>query len=370
VPDRAPFVTPRDVVVETTTLGDDPGVAPVTLRAHDEDFRVDEVASFSPSGSGEHLFLRVEKSGHSTMDLVAALSRAYGISTRDIGFAGRKDARGVTSQWLSAPRRAIDDDGARLKEHGRYVVLEAAPHQKKLHLGVLAGNRFTLTLRTVDDDSASAPPLDAERVLGRARHIAASGFANFFGAQRFGQDLSTLDEADRFLTRAFVPRSRKDLFLVSAAQAAFFNVWLRERVQDNLLFDAVHGDVLGLFGRGSTFVCEDPLVDGPRVRALEVDPRGPLFGAEMRPASHEAMTRESRSLRGRGIDPEVFKSHPAFRTGDRRPAIATAKDLEGSGDARSVRLSFVLAKGAYATVFLREVFGRALHDAAFPSSES
>jgi tRNA pseudouridine13 synthase len=360
----APFSLPRDVVPVGVTLGDEPTTGAVRLRDLEHDFRVDEIGLFEPAGSGEHLFLLVEKTGHSTTDLVETLARTYGIRSNDIGFAGRKDARGVTSQWISAPRKKIDDDGKRLEEAGRYVVKQARPHTKKLHLGVLAGNRFTLVLRSDE----GMPDIDVIRA--RADTLAREGFPNFFGAQRFGRDGTTLDEADRFLSKGFAPRSRKERFLVSAAQSALFNRWLMERIADGLFRVALDGDVLGLFGRGSTFVCDDPATDTPRVARLELDPRGPLYGTEMRPAEREAMTRESRSLQGLGIDPEIFGRHPAWKIGERRPSIASASDLEVGASDDGVKIAFTLPKGTYATVFLREVFGRGLVDAAFPTSET
>jgi tRNA pseudouridine13 synthase len=314
---NAPFSLPRHVVPDGVTLGEEPAFGTWRLRDLEHDFRVDEIGLFEPSGSGEHLFLLVEKTGHSTTDLIETLARTYGIRSNDIGFAGRKDARGVTSQWISAPRKKIDDDGKRLEAAGRYIVKQARPHTKKLHLGVLLGNRFTLLLRS-DEGTA-----DVDAIRTRAELLAHAGFPNFFGAQRFGRDHATLDEADRFLSRAFAPRSRKERFLVSAAQSALFNCWLKERISDGLFRVALDGDVLGLFGRGSTFVCDDPATDTGRVARLELDPRGPLYGAEMRPAEREAMTRESRSLSALGIDPEVFTRHPAWKIGERPSSIAS-----------------------------------------------
>ena len=43
-----------------------PAVLAARIRATPEDFRVDEVPGFEPSGSGEHLLLDVEKRGMNT----------------------------------------------------------------------------------------------------------------------------------------------------------------------------------------------------------------------------------------------------------------------------------------------------------------
>jgi tRNA pseudouridine13 synthase len=46
------------------------------FRESAEDFRVDEVPAYAPSGTGEHLFVRFEKTGLNTQDAVATLARA------------------------------------------------------------------------------------------------------------------------------------------------------------------------------------------------------------------------------------------------------------------------------------------------------
>jgi tRNA pseudouridine13 synthase len=56
-------------------------------------------------------------------------------------------------------------------------VLEYARHKRKLRLGALKGNQFTLILREISDRD------DVER---RLQAVAAQGVPNYFGAQRFG----------------------------------------------------------------------------------------------------------------------------------------------------------------------------------------
>jgi tRNA pseudouridine13 synthase len=61
------------------------------LRAAPEDFCVDEVPLYSPTGEGEHTFVRVEKRLRSTEEVARALARAAGVEPRAVGYAGRKD---------------------------------------------------------------------------------------------------------------------------------------------------------------------------------------------------------------------------------------------------------------------------------------
>jgi len=72
----------------------------IRLRASPEDFRVEEIPLYAPSGRGEHTFVCVEKTGRTTEDVAAALSRIAGVARRDVGYAGRKDRDAVARQWF------------------------------------------------------------------------------------------------------------------------------------------------------------------------------------------------------------------------------------------------------------------------------
>ncbi len=167
-------------------------VAPVAARFREspEDFEVEEVPLYVPSGEGPHLYLRVEKRGISTHEAARRLAFKLGRRERDAGYAGLKDARAVARQWISldadgptleaaaAGPEARDALAARLSDD-RVRVLEVSRHRNKLKLGHLRGNRFRLRLRGVAADGAAR----ARAVLER---LAASGAPNFYGEQRFG----------------------------------------------------------------------------------------------------------------------------------------------------------------------------------------
>jgi len=71
-----------------------------------EDFEVEEVPAYLPSGEGEHLYLWLEKRGRDTREVVKALALALGVSEDDVGVAGMKDRQAVTRQLISVPARA------------------------------------------------------------------------------------------------------------------------------------------------------------------------------------------------------------------------------------------------------------------------
>ena len=86
---------------------DIPGV-PAAIKRRYEDFEVEEIPAYQPSGSGDHVYFRIEKAGLSTMRAVNDIARALGVPARNIGLAGLKDARAVTRQMLSLEHANAD----------------------------------------------------------------------------------------------------------------------------------------------------------------------------------------------------------------------------------------------------------------------
>src|SRR5215217_1820436 len=81
-------------------LTDFPGLA-ASIKQRPEDFFVQELPLYEPSGQGEHVYAEIQKVGLTTFEAVNRIARALNVSTRDIGYAGMKDAQAVTIQTLS-----------------------------------------------------------------------------------------------------------------------------------------------------------------------------------------------------------------------------------------------------------------------------
>ena len=71
------------------------------IKSQPEDFQVFEQLGFTPSGSGEHLFIYVQKRSLTTSKLVELIASDLDLSPRLVGYAGLKDKQAVTCQWLS-----------------------------------------------------------------------------------------------------------------------------------------------------------------------------------------------------------------------------------------------------------------------------
>ena len=59
-----------------------------SLGPEPEDFVVDEIPAYVPSGTGEHVYVRVKKRKMTTRDAAIALARAARVPERDVGYVG------------------------------------------------------------------------------------------------------------------------------------------------------------------------------------------------------------------------------------------------------------------------------------------
>lgn len=155
-----------------------------------EDFEVTEIPLYPPCGSGEHTYLLVEKTGLTTLEMLRRLARATGLPERELGYAGMKDARGITRQTVSVPRvapeqlMALEIPGLRLHS--------AQLHNNKLRLGHLSGNSFRIRLHQVGENALAR----AESVL---EVLHRRGVPNYFGSQRYGSQGNSADVGRKLL---------------------------------------------------------------------------------------------------------------------------------------------------------------------------
>ena len=317
------------------------------LRVQPEDFEVDEVAAYAASGSGEHLFLQVEKVALDTPQAAAILAGALGLAPSEVSWAGLKDRQAVTRQWLSVPARA--EAALRTAQIPPGIrVLSAVRHGNKLRVGHLRGNRFTIRIRAPERPQAAAPVLAL---------LAAHGLPNAYGPQRFGRGDNPL-RGRALLLGERLPR-RPSAFdrklFVSAYQAALFNRMLAARMEAGRYGRAETGDLLRKADTGGLFVCGEPAVEQPRVDRLEVSPTGPVFGWKM-PRPEQAVDAEEQALlASEGLTLEQFRTLGGLGEGARRPFAVRVVDPSSEVDGGDLVLRFTLPAGSYATVLLDEV---------------
>lgn len=325
-----------------------PPVLSARLRLRPEDFFVEELPGFEPSGAGEHLLLTVEKRGLTTAQAARLLADWAGVPEMAIGYAGLKDRHAVTRQRFSLhlPRRSAPDPAT--LEADALRVLSVDWHARKLPRGALAGNRFVLVLREVHGDQVA--------VEERLKRIADAGIPNYFGEQRFGRAGDNVDTARRMFAGHRVGREQRSL-LLSAARSVLFNQVLAARVLDGSWASGTDGEVWMLDGSRSVFgptPFDDTLRD--RVARFDIHPTGMLWG--------EGALRSAG--RARAVEEAVAAAEPELCEGlaraglrqERRALRVRVADLAWSWRAEDVlELSFGLPPGSYATTMVDQLLG-------------
>ena len=330
------------------------------LRTRDEDFIVDEELPYAPAGTGDHVFVRIEKRGMTSPEAAHVIARTLGIRERDIGIAGMKDRRAVTRQWLSLPPRSVATPEQALALEltapagdAALRILEAHRHPHKLRTGHVRANRFVLRVRGACEGAAAR----AEAIL--AALAQPPGAPNWYGEQRFGRDGDNAARGKALVTgaRALGRDRRMDRLMVSALQSQLFNDWLVARLADGLYRTVIAGDLLHKRG-GGMFACDDPATDAARLAAGELVVTGPMFGDHMRQPvdGSAAAEREAQILAHHELDRAVFANVRAIAEGTRRDATIEVAEVAIVGvDAQTIDVAFTLPGGAYATTVMREI---------------
>ena len=349
----------------------------------------------------EQLHIQLEKFSYTTVNAIDMLSRATQCSRKRFGFAGMKDKRAITSQWISIwkpdTERLMDFKSRFLEWH------DARWSGKRLGLGDAQGNHFTIAVRDLElEEKEIEKRLKA--IFSEMRH----GIPNYFGEQRFGgardvthevgkailkEDLeaavwlyltkpgSDRDESNEMrkalgetkdvrkalgdFPRKFrmersmlghlaknpddfagalqsVPKNLTYLF-VHALQSDLYNQIIRKRIEQGIGLKAVEGDML-----------EDEV------------PTAPLFGTRTTFATGAPGEIERSVLEENGMTLEDFNSERfpiASSQGERRKIALVPQQLklddvsadEFFGGKRKAVISFSLEKGCYATTVLREI---------------
>ena len=380
------------------------------------DFVVEEIPQYERSGNGTHVYVFIQKKNMSTQDVIEYIARELGVRRQDVGYAGRKDARAITRQWLSIEH--IDPKTLSKIETKNLKILDITRHTNKLKVGHLQGNRFTIRLRNISKPLPESK-LITEKVLNI---LSTKGVPNYFGPQRFGyrgdshligqaavkhdtqaffdvllgrpelnsQDefvnarrlyeqgeyeaalyewnsafgdhrkaLKSLIQSDGNTKKAFRQFNRNLIrLLISAWQSDLFNRVLALRMPriDTLL----DGDMAYKHENGACFTVEDAAGEQPRCDVFNISPTGPLVGSRMKRLTGPAGEIENTVLDEVSLNEDDLKRlKKTGGVGGRRPLrfrpdnVIINSDVDEHGE--HLELHFDLPSGCYATVLLREI---------------
>ncbi len=316
------------------------------IKQQPGDFKVAEQLGFSFTGEGEHLFLYIQKTALTTHELINILAEEVGVSTRQIGYSGLKDKQAVTQQWISIQLpgcKTIPD----INETDQFQILQSHWHDKKLRVGIHRSNSFDIVVRNVTGS------LDA--LTSIVQHIQNSGFANYFGEQRFGAQNNNVEQALRVLNNRHkckrLTRTKKSIYL-SALRSELFNRILSHRIEQGIWIRPVNGDVCMLSGSQSVFV--ETLSDAIIQRYTEFDLHAgiSLFGTGDSRLLQQAYDIENEILSANAEICDTLVEQKMKRSFRANRAVARNLIVENKPDLAEIHVQVELEKGCYLTTLL------------------
>ncbi|MCS3922285.1 tRNA pseudouridine13 synthase [Methanococcus voltae PS] len=135
--------------------------------------------------NGSFLHFTVEKLNYNTIDVIKDLARLTKTKRKNFGFAGTKDKYALTTQRMGCfgikPEvlEAVGKNGLVKKRGGQFIVKDVCKSNKKLRMGNLWGNKFTIKIRDFEENENECEnnPIEDTKL---------DYVLNYFGIQRFG----------------------------------------------------------------------------------------------------------------------------------------------------------------------------------------
>ncbi len=377
-------------IPEWDYYSDTPGIKG-SIKEQVSDFIVTELASHETDEEGDHLIVKLRKQNMTTMEAVDTLSNILHISKDRVGYAGNKDKRAVTEQYISIQGVSEADVNQIFTDE---FDLEVVGRNGYIGLGNLNANRFEITVRDLN--------IPLEDIRNRTLKIVDEldgKFPNYFGKQRFGSSRPITHQVGRHILKGdfeeavwtyiakpydheykSIRKVREELWETRQVEdmaekfpkhyryekALLYHLTKNEddykgaikRLPEGLQRLFIHAYQSWVFNR----VLSELIGEGWYDAEYEI----PLVGYKTELKDNKPGNLVKEVLEEEGISQEDFRlqEFPELRSeGSYRRAFADFRNFEiqdiGEDDLNmaknKMRVKFDLPKGAYATVLLREI---------------
>lgn len=322
------------------------------LKESPEDFLVDEILDesiLSDRDTNYHLYI-LKKTNYTTERAVKHIANALKISRKSISYAGTKDKNAITTQHIVIRGRGKDKvEELDLQD----LELEFKGFAKrKLELGDLSGNRFTITIRDIEKALTDLPEsfivpnyFDEQRfstnnvAIGMA--LLKKDFKKAVDLLEGDRDADVISDwlenhSSDFVGALLRMPKKILLFYVHSVQSKLFNEFLKKRIVGNVKELS--------YSQGSFLFSKELLKDENLLTRNDL-----LVGFD-----------SDIDISEWGLDTIDFiiKQMPSLTLeGSERPSFFKVKEFNlGKFKDGVQKISFVLGKGSYATIVVKQLF--------------
>jgi len=272
-----------------------------------EDFCVEEIMDLK-KGKGKYVYFILKKKNWNTMDAINKIGRRLNISSKRFGFAGLKDKKAITEQYVSV-KGANEEELRELKIKDIEIKI-VGRGKEKIRLGSLKGNKFKI------------------RVKGKIRKV--KWIINYFGEQRFGTETYKLG---REILKGKVPKKERRLLLlyVHAVQSYIWNKSVEKYLK-----------------------CKWPKSKPKNIKIPLVGYETVVEDKKLKRIINKIMEEEKLKI----SDFRIQSMNELSLKGSERDLIMNVKDFKIEVDGKDSILGFELGKGSYATVVVERLCGK------------
>lgn len=309
-----------------------------------EDFVVKEILSLDLD-HGNYSYYLLKKINYSTIKTVEKIAERLRINKKYINFAGNKDKKAVTEQFVSINKGP--EKGLQLKD----ISLEfLGKGKERINLGSLEGNEFIITVRNLTEK-------DLEKFEKNVKNR--KKILNYFDEQRFG-----FNKNNHIVGKLIVKKDfKKACSLIEIDLKGNDFVGALKRINKKVLRLYVHAYQSYLWNEtvnqylnfNEKIINKIPIIG---------------FSTEMEDEDIKKIIKEIMEKEGINFRDFIIREIPEISSeGGSRDLFVKVKDfkiMDKEGDElnigkRKIVLKFALPKGCYATIVVRFLF----HDGLF-----
>ncbi|MFH2027848.1 MAG: tRNA pseudouridine(13) synthase TruD [Nanoarchaeota archaeon] len=306
------------------------------IKQKPEEFIVKEVSNIKVNDKGDYIYFLLKKTNYNTIDAIKRIADALHIPSARFGFAGNKDRKAITEQLISIKGVKKENlNNLKLKD---IEIQHIGYGDKYISLGELEGNKFTITIRNLNDHDIGnfKNKIEKKPIL----------MPNYFGEQRFSE--KNADIGRSIIKKEFEKAS--ELLNLDIGGNDFIGA-LR-KTDRKLLRLYVHAYQSLIFNN----------TINKYIRFKKDNEKIPIMGFGTELENYPAKLREiiQDILKKEDIDVREFittKIPELSQEGNERDLFIEIKDLEILEEKDDVvKIKFFLQKGSYATEAVKFLF--------------
>jgi tRNA pseudouridine13 synthase len=149
------------------------------IKVINKDFIVEELFNYDIQNSGRFIVFKLTKENLNTIDAIKIISSIINIPLKNIGYAGLKDKKAITTQFISLPNaKNISAEYNFSSESFRLKLSKIGFRNEKIFPGCLSNNKFEITIRNLKKYNI---------LKNKNKKELPNHYVNFFGEQRFSK---------------------------------------------------------------------------------------------------------------------------------------------------------------------------------------